>query len=307
MQLGVIDQQNPEWIPELVPHLESLGYSRFWATEQHGPHQSASPTVMATVAAGLSARMRVGTAGVLLNFYSPLKVVEDFKLLQLLFANRVELGVAGAMAPEPLKSALLDGRPLPERDSYDQKVRALVRLIRREPPAEGEPSGWNIGPRCGGVPDVWLCGTSSRSAELAAELGICYAFHDNTAHTGPGSGARLAAPKEVSGPEIVASYRKAFRPHRTMPRPRVTVVCFGICAETSEQAAALWWPNHSKDGNRRPPGFCGTPDECRRQLNDLQESYQTAELVVQSSTPNFDAFMTSYRLLARGCGLEPRR
>jgi luciferase family oxidoreductase group 1 len=300
MRLGVIDNNRPDWVPELVTHLDRLGYSRYWATEQHSSYQSGSPTVLTAIAGGLSGRMRVGTAGVLLNLYSPWKVAEDFRLLQLMFAGRVDLGVTGGVAAEPVQSALLDGRPPLDPRTYAAKVRTLVRLMRRERDDTGM-SGGKLGPRCGGTPDLWLCGSSMRSALLAAELGICYAFHDR-AVSGPATGPNTVVDERYSGTEVVRAYVNAFQPHRTLREPRFTVALYGICASTSAEAESLWRTRGREDDSR--PGFCGDPEQCRRQLEDLQRRYQTDELIIQTITRSFDACMTSYELLANACHLD---
>ena len=304
MQLGVVDTQRPDWMKPLIPLLDSLGYTRYWTTEQHSPFQSSSPTVAAAIAGMLSNRMRVGTAGVLLPFYSPVKVVEDFKLLELMFRGRIDLGIAGSDLVEPMRGALLDGRPVPRPDSYQARVRELVRIVRcRESStvsltaSSTEALTWNqLGPRCRGTPELWLCGTTERSARLAAELGLSYSFHEYLS-----AKARVGADY---GPANMRMYREAFDWTANSAGPTCNVACYGICAETSARAAELWRQNFL--GNEPPtsPNFCGTFDECRAQLEALQTRYDVNEIIVQSITTDFEAYLTSYELLARACQLS---
>src|SRR5438046_1992473 len=94
LRLSVIDLQWPGNLEILLPALERLGYYRFWASEHHAAGQSASPTVIAAIAASQTSRIRVGTAGILLNYASPLRIAEDFALLELFFSGRIDLGIA---------------------------------------------------------------------------------------------------------------------------------------------------------------------------------------------------------------------
>jgi luciferase family oxidoreductase group 1 len=298
MQLGVMDHQRPDWMRALLPLLDSLGYTRYWTTEQHSPIQSGSPTVAAAIAGMLSGRMRVGTAGVLLAFYSPVKVVEDFKLLELMFRGRVDLGIAGSDLVEPMRGALLDGRPAPQPESYLEKVRALVRIVRRHESATA--LTWNqLGPRCRGTPEIWVCGTTERSARLAAELGVSYSFHEYLAAKARGNADH--------GPAIMRTYREAFDWAVNPTGPRCNVACYGICAETSARAAELWrqnFPANEPPSGPTAPNFCGTREECREQLEALQARYGVSEIIIQSITTDFEAYLTSYELLARACQLS---
>jgi len=299
MQLGAMDNQRPDWMKALVPHLDSLGYTRYWTTEQHSPIQSGSPTVAAAIAGMLSGRMRVGTAGVLLTFYSPVKVVEDFKLLELMFRGRVDLGIAGSDLTEPMRGALLDGRPARQPESYLEKVRALVRTVRSRESAT-DALAWNqLGPRCRGTPEIWVCGTTERSARLAAELGVSYSFHEYLAAKARGSSDH--------GPAIMRTYRDAFDWEASPSGPNCNVACYGICAETSARAAELWRQNFAPNeppSGPTAPNFCGTREECRAQLEALQARYGVSEIIVQPMTTDCEAYLTSYELLARACQLS---
>lgn len=300
MQLGVMDNHRPDWLRALVPCLDGVGYTRYWATEQHNPMKSASPTIAAAIAGTLSERMRVGTAGVLLAFYSPLKVVEDFKLLQLMFSGRVDLGVAGCDLVEPMRSALLDGRPPLARDTYLDKVRTLVRLVHGGRAPGLDIAGEQLGPRCRGIPEIWVCGSTPRSARLAAELGVAYSFHDYLS-------AQEAKGDVDHGPAIVRTYLESFNRSANPLGPRFNVACYGVCAEISDRAMELWRQCFDWKPDSQPaptPSFCGTPGQCREQLQAIADRYRAHELIVQSMTLDFDAYLTSYELLARSCQLS---
>src|SRR5678815_3218521 len=168
MLLSVLDTLSPIYLPRLVTQLDMLGYHRFWATEHHSPTQSASPTLAACLAAAMTVRIRVGTAGILMKYACPAKVAEDFRLLELYFSGRIDLGIAGAsIAHEEL---YLDGRPRPGHESYAMRVRTLVNLVLGNHDVVVGP----VGPT---VPTLWLCGSSVTSAILAGDLGMHFVCH----------------------------------------------------------------------------------------------------------------------------------
>lgn len=285
--LSAMDVQWPGHLADLVLHLDELGYHRYWGSEHHGPVQSASPTLMAGLAAGVTDRMRVGTAAVLLKYHSPQKVATDFRLLELFFGDRIDLGVTSAATAEPVHSALLDGRSMPDSEEYARRVEELTALVRREGLSPGGIDGNNIGPQTATVPKVWVCGTSLGSARLAARLGVAYAFHDFL---------NQWSPKPADGPAVMDTYRNEFQPNKFLPAPELAVAVYGMCAPTEKEAGKLWT-------NQTPAGFLGTPDQCREQLLDYRERYQTPEIVVQSMTSDFPARLRSYGLLAEAFGL----
>jgi luciferase family oxidoreductase group 1 len=289
MRLSVLHLEPPERVSELAQRLEDWGYDRFWATEHHSASQSASPTLVAAVAASHTKRIRVGSAGVLLQLNSPAKVVADFRLLELLFPGRVDLGVAGAIPAGPIGDALLDGRPpVP----YESRVTELARLLRGGPAEERALQGAQIGPMVPSVPIIWLCGTSARSARLAGELGLAYAFHHYQGHSA-----------KNDGPSVVREYVFSFRPCEAQPEPRFSVACFGICAQTVDAARAIWFDVVGSGG--KVADFCGDASSCRAQLAAIGESYRTDEIVVHSCARRYEDRLESYRLLApRGPAID---
>jgi luciferase family oxidoreductase group 1 len=310
MKLSVIDLQWPGNMPALVPELERLGYGRYWVTEHYTPIQSASPTILAALAAGLlqTESMRTGTAGVLLNYRSPLAVASDFALLELFFPGRTDLGVAGTRSgAEPTLRALLDGRPQPDWESYADKIRELVRLVRRDPAPDGAVHGNQVGPYARTSPEIWVCGLSRRSAQLAGGLGVSYAFHDYL---------HQVWERDCHGESITASYVKAFQANAHAGSPQFNVACYGICAETERRARSLWSEALQAPASERAvvdprgadslprPSFLGTPERCREQLLEILSRYEAQELVISSLSREFSSQLESYRLLAEAFELQ---
>src|SRR5262245_31424014 len=106
----------------------------------------------------MTSRMRIGTGGILLNYSCPAKIVEDFRLLELYFSGRIDLGVVGGTIS--CDEQYLDGRSRPDPGSYSERLRTLVDLVR----------GDTLGPMSAGRPSLWLCGASRSSAILAGTL-----------------------------------------------------------------------------------------------------------------------------------------
>lgn len=279
LRLSVLDILWPGHVPRLVKHLDEMGYHRFWATEHHSEIQSASPTLVAGLAAAMTERIRVGTAGVLLNYACPAKVAEDFRLLELYFPGRLDLGIAGAMASQH-DADYLDGKPRPTRESYAARVRALVEIMRGEHRVKP-------GPRGATDPPLWLCGASRGSAELAASLGMSFAFH------------RYIAGSTSAAREAIAAYRDAFRGPADAA-PYAAIATYGACAETEAGARALW-----TSADAGTPCFAGAPGPCVEQLSALREETGADELIVNLFVEDIDARLAGYSLLAEAAGLEP--
>src|SRR5262245_24379110 len=147
---------------ELAPRAESLGYSRYWLAEHHEPTVAhGCPELLAVAVAGLTRRIRVGTAGVLLRYYSPLKVAKDFRLLHALFTGRIDLGIAGGRAPEESARGLLGGpEPTSPDDGQSEKVGELLAHLS----GERHP----VAPLGVGTPEVWVLGSRRPESALSA-------------------------------------------------------------------------------------------------------------------------------------------
>lgn len=283
-RLSVLDIGAPDHIIELLPALERYGYKRYWATEHHSATQSSSPTLMAALAAGITDTIRVGTAAVFLQWASPRRVAEDFRLLELFFPGRVDLGVSGGTVDDDqLRKQLLDGRPEPEPQTFASKLHELLRLF--EDP--------QVGPR-GGTPEMWVVGLSERSAALAGSLGVSYCTSEYL---------RALRGDAIDGAAIARSYRDALGASER--RANLGVSCYGICAETPGAAERYWQrisdATHTATGALpdAKPTFIGTPRQCREQLLEVQNAYGADELVVHCFAGELEARLESYALLGQ--------
>jgi luciferase family oxidoreductase group 1 len=212
----------------LALEVERLGYQRFWIAEHHsmGHFACASPEILAAVIAAHTARIRVGSGGVMLSNYSPFKVAETFRLLHTLFPGRIDLGIGrGAGANPPALDALNPSHNAGETDHYSQQVQDLVGFVQNNLP-ETHPyyGAWTM-PDGPGSPEVWILGSGESSMEIAADQGLPFCF------------AQFIHSK--ARPHIIAAYRQHFRPSYSLPAPRASLAVRVLCAENAEQAQQL--------------------------------------------------------------------
>src|SRR5438874_4086745 len=214
MRLSVLDQSP---IPEgstgadalgntldLARLTDELGYHRYWVAEHHGGPMlaSASPEALIGPIASTTNTIRVGSGGVMLPHYSPLKVAETFTVLAALYPGRIDLGIGRAAGTDPLTTyALQRDRRDAAPDDFPQQLAELLAYFEDSLPGD-HPFKRLAGvlPGRPELPTVWLLGSSPQSAIWAAQLGIPYAFAD---FINPG------------GAEIAAVYQQRFAPDRS--------------------------------------------------------------------------------------------
>jgi luciferase family oxidoreductase group 1 len=272
----------------LAPRIEHLGFSRLWLGEHHGrADQSGSPEVLSGIVASITERIRVGPAGVLLQYYSPYKVAQDHRLLQQLFGTRIDLGVARGLGGDgEVTRALLDGRPA-SVERYEEKVEALARLLHGEDSAGGgEPLEV-----LGGVeasPEFWVLGASVRAASLAGRLGASFGFSDYF--------ARMVDPT-VDGAAIVRGYRDAFQPSLSLPAPRWNVAVAGAASA----GHGVPPETHALAGVRP---VVGSATSWRAYLSDTAERYECDEVIVFDLCTRIADRRRSLEVLAEAADLQ---
>jgi luciferase family oxidoreductase group 1 len=208
---------------DLARHAERWGYQRFWLAEHHnmpGVASAATSVVIGYVAGGTST-IRVGAGGVMLPNHAPLVIAEQFGTLESLYPGRIELGLGRAPGTDTLTSHALRRNLAGDVDSFPQDVVELMRYFRPEEPA----------PRVRAVPGtglnvpIWLLGSSLFGAQLAAALGLPYAF---ASHFAPGHMM-----------QAIDIYRARFQPSEQLARPHVMPGLNVFAADTDEQARRL--------------------------------------------------------------------
>ncbi|MGK2853754.1 MAG: MsnO8 family LLM class oxidoreductase, partial [Microbacteriaceae bacterium] len=220
----------------LVQVADRLGYRRYWVAEHHNMPAVAStnPATVLALIAGASARIRLGSGGVMLPNHTPLAVAEQFALLEASFPGRVDLGIGRAPGSDPVTNwALRDSNRADDAvNRFPEHVRNVLAMLAPEGAGLSLPSGQfelRATPRATGMPPVWLLGSSEYSAQMAAKLGLPYVV----AHHFFGTGTA----------EALAHYRKGFTPSRRLAEPRAFVTANAVVAATAEEADELARPH----------------------------------------------------------------
>ena len=207
---------------DLARTADGLGFHRFWLAEHHnmpGIASAATAVVIGHVAAATS-RMRIGAGGIMLPNHSPLMVAEQFGTLATLFPNRIDLGLGRAPGTDMQTARALRRHMAPE-DSFPQDVVELLSYLDDPDPA----APVRAVPGAGTHVPVWMLGSSLYGAQLAAYLGLPYAF---ASHFAP----------DLLG-DALATYRQTFRPSKWLDRPYAMMAAGVTAADTDAEAALL--------------------------------------------------------------------
>lgn len=220
---GSTPRQALQNMVDLATLADGLGYHRYWVPEHHGMRgvASSAPAVLVGHLAGVTARLRVGAGGVLLPNHAPIVVAEQFGTLAALHPGRIDLGVG--RAPGGPKAVVETVRSEAERTAkpFRQQLQELLAYLE---PAQDTPFA-AIPVLGGNVPSVWLLGSTTASAELAAQFGLPYAFAH---HLNPASAV-----------DAIRLYRQRFRPSQHTATPTTLVSVSVIAAEDDERAEWL--------------------------------------------------------------------
>jgi luciferase family oxidoreductase group 1 len=329
MRLSVLDQSP---IPEgstpaqalhrtldLAELADSLGYHRYWVAEHHATPAlaCAAPEVLIGAIAPRTTRIRIGSGGVMLPHYSPLKVAETFSSLAGLYPERIDLGLGRAPGTDPMTMLALqrDRRQAAPDDFIEQLVELLGLLEDRLPPNHPFARHAKTLPGLPERPEPWLLGSSPQSALWAAELGLPYSFADFI---------------NPEGAAIAAYYRGRFVDSERLGAPLVSVGVIAICADTDEDAERLASSSRMmlsllrqgrlieippvekalryletrerSAGGRR--AVIGAPETVRAGLEQVAAEYGAEEVLVLTITHDHDARRRSYELIAEAFGLD---
>jgi luciferase family oxidoreductase group 1 len=309
---------------ELARLADRLGFERYWIAEHHAITALASPApeiLLARVGAETTG-IRIGSGAVLLPHYSPLKVVETFRVLHALYPGRVDLGVGRAPGGTGLDAyALRRDRERQPADDFPRQLIELLTFLHGGFSAEHPFAQIKVSPAMPGSPDVWLLGSSLWSASAAAQLGLPYAF----AHFIDQQPTRSA----------IEHYRSHFIAAENGGKPHVILALGAICAETDEEAEYLLsssrlFRKRIRHGDLRPIPtpedalrevgmrdplpedsewpryFVGSPETVRGKLIDMASVLNLDELMIVTIVHSHKARMRSHELLAEAFELTPR-
>lgn len=306
---------------DLARLADSLGYHRYWVAEHHGSPMLAgpSPEVLISAIASATRSLRVGSGGVMLPHYSPLKVAENFSVLAGLFPNRIDLGLGRAAGTDSRTAlALQRDRRQAMPDDFPQQLAELLGYLDDTLPIEHPFRRLTALPGLPERPELWLLGSSHQSAIWAAELGLPYAFADFI---------------NPAGAEIATLYRDRFTSSTELSEPRVMVAVSAICADSDEEAQrlassmrmaitllragsliavptverALDFLAHHPSPLSLPMGrraIVGNASAVRRGLEEVAREYGASEVMVVTITHDHAARRRSYELIADAFDLD---
>jgi luciferase family oxidoreductase group 1 len=312
---------------DLARYTESLGYTRYWVAEHHSTGSLASPAPEILIArlGAETSTMRIGSGGVLLPHYSPLKVAETFRMLHALYPDRIDLGLGRAPGGTRLDAYALRYR---QNDGDEDYARQLVELLaflkRSEFPPEHPFGNITVTPDMPGGPEPWLLGSSGWSADAAGQLGLPYAA------------AHFINPMPTR--RSVEHFRNSWRTNGHDGEPKLLIAVGAIAAETEAEAEYHYasqrlrrvlrdrgeWDNGpiptpedalarlgehppplTTDGSEWPRMFVGSTEQVHKGLSEMAEALAIDELMLITVVHSHEARRKSYGLLAQAFGLTP--
>ena len=210
----------------LARHCDTLGYERYWLSEHHNSSSivGSAPEVLMAAIAATTSRIRVGSAGIMLPHYSALKVAEQFRVLEAIAPGRIDLGLGRAPGSDRLTARALNPHASAGADDFPQQIVDLQSWLEgRRMPGEHPYRAITAQPQGPTSPEMWILGSSGYGAQLAAQLGLPYAFAYFFAD---GQGVEQA----------LALYRDNYRPSARFPQPTPTICVWALAADTEAEA-----------------------------------------------------------------------
>ena len=307
----------------LAQACESLGYHRFWVSEHHN-HASiagSAPEILIAAIAGVTARIRIGSAGVMLPHYSPLHVAEQFLVLEALAPGRIDLGLGRAPGSDGRTAFALHPLANERPAQFPADVRDVIAWTSGAPLPDGHPFRIvKAHPLSETAPEVWMLGSSDYGAQVAAHFGLPYAF---AWFFTDGKG----------GPEALDIYRKLYQPSARHPEPHTALCVWALAADTEEEArfqfssrarvrllrdlgmfvpleppaAAAAHPYTDAERARIDrlcsDSFVGTGHQVAERIAELAKRLDVQEMAVVTWAYDEAVRHKSYRLLAEAMGL----
>lgn len=304
---------------KLAQEADKLGYHRFWVSEHHNTKSfaSASPEILLTRIASLTNNIRVGSGGVLLTHYSPLKVAEQFCMLENLFPGRIDLGIGRAGGGDAFTNRSLNPNMLNDDETFN-KYNELISYLEQTTTLNKRVKAV---PQINSIPELWVLGTSPASALYAAERGLPYSF-----------GSFINDEQCIQSMQM---YHQKFTPSKHLAEPYVNHAVYVICAETDDEAlrisksSELWFvksflrredipfPTNEEAKNadyslqeemilsvRRKGTIIGSVDEVKNKLEQLAKELVINEFTIVTITADFEDRIKSYRLLSEAFNLK---
>ncbi len=302
---------------DLVQHAERFGYTRYWVAEHHNMTAiaSAATSVVIGYLAGGTSKIRVGSGGIMLPNHSPLVIAEQFGTLESLYPGRIDLGLGRAPGTDSRTLQALR-RSHVRADSFPEDVLELMLLLGEVKP--GQPV--RAVPGAGTNVPIWILGSSTFGAELAATLGLPYAF------------ASHFAPDDLL--PALDIYRRKFKPSKQLDHPYAMAGVNVVAADTDEEARRqfttiqqsftnlvrgtggklqapidniddYWTPLEQQHASHMLKySIVGSPETVRRELEAFVKLTNVDELMIATSLHDHPARIRSYEIVANVAGAE---
>lgn len=293
---------------------EQLGYSRFWVSEHHNSPfiAGSTPEVLMARLAAETKSIRIGSGGIMLPNHSALKVAENFRMLELLYPGRIDLGMGRAPGGDRVTASLLNPSNNFSEESYLQQLSHLQHFFRDTAATAQGPL--LAVPQAETIPGQWILSSSGGSSSIAAKFGL-----------------GLVIAKFINGqadPQIAELYRKNFKPSSQFEKPEVILSVFVLCGETDEEARKMrkfmdyvflqfekgnfhdFAENEFIQQYQFTPAeelrlqmnkgrlISGTPVQVKEQLTQLATDFNVDELIISTMTNDPALRKRSFELIA---------
>ncbi|HEX6429889.1 MAG TPA: LLM class flavin-dependent oxidoreductase [Niastella sp.] len=302
---------------ELVRLADEWGYTRYWLSEHHNTITlaGAAPEVLIARLAAESKRIRLGSGGIMLPNHSTLKVAENFKLLEALYPQRIDLGVGRAPGGDRLTAQLLNPSNSFDPQEYIQQISDLQDFLTDNPNYNNIQGKVRAIPQIDTVPEMWMLTSSGESAYLATHSGMALSF------------AQFINP--VGGKEAISIYRQRFKPSAQLKTPKASVGIFAFVSEDEHKAEqvqavmdyrllsfekgrfdeiptyeiAKQYDYTANEWQRvlfnRQRSIIGTPDVVKEKMIALAAELDVPEIIVSSFAESKEDRFHSYELLSK--------
>lgn len=327
LQLSILDQtpirrgsNATEALQEsiaLVRKADEWGYTRYWLSEHHNTVTlaGAAPEVLIARLAAESKRIRLGSGGIMLPNHSALKVAENFKLLEALYPQRIDLGVGRAPGGDRITAQLLNPSNTFDPQEYIQQISDLQDFLTDHPNYNNIQGKVRAIPHIDTVPEMWMLTSSGESAYLAAHSGMALSY------------AQFINP--VGGKEAIGIYKQRFKPSAQLKTPKASVGVFAFVSEDEQKAAQIQAvmdyrllsfekgrydeiPTYEVASRykytdaewqrvlfNRQRTIVGTPDIVKEKIIALAGELDVPEVIISTFTENREDRFSSYELLSK--------
>lgn len=309
---------------ELAQLAESLGYKRYWIAEHHNSKYFAnsSPEILISCIAAQTEKIKVGSGGILLQHYSPYKVAENLKLLDVLYPDRIDAGFGRTAGGDEIATQALQGKHNMQVP-YELKVKQTVDFLTQKEVIAND-NELIVSPISDSSPEIWLLGSGMRSAQIAANEGLSFAF------------GHFLTPDDDG--KAIEYYLNNFKPSIKQTKPHVALCINVICADTDEKCEEIAQSQDLMtvllDRGLHPKGtpspsdvqkfvytdkekeiikksrqelILGTPKKVRKEILNLSKKYNADEILILTITYDHMDRLNSYKLIMEEMKYDVKR